>query len=256
MDKIISDKVIELVHEIRRNKPRTGTRKLYKELKPKLEENNINIGRDKVHKILKHNDLLINPSKKYSVTTDSKHHFRKHKNQIKNLDINKPELVFVCDITYIRVGNQFAYLFLITDLFSRKIMGWTINFTMKVKDAKKAVRMAHKNRSYKGDLFHHSDRGIQYCTPSYIEYIQKLGMKPSMTDDNHVYENAVAERVNGILKHEFGIKHNFNSLKQARSEIKFAIDTYNNERLHYSIGLNTPNVVHLNPNIIRDPNVA
>ena len=128
-------------------------------------------------------------------------------------------------------------------------MGWTINYTMKVKDAKKAILMAHRNRRFKNELFHHSDRGIQYCTPSYIKYIEKKGMTPSMTEDLHVYENAVAERVNGILKDEFDINCGFDSLKEARAVIAQSIHIYNNKRRHYSLHKLTPNFVHFNPGI-------
>jgi transposase InsO family protein len=207
------------------------------------------MGRDKVHNCLKKNDLNIKPKKNYKTTTDSKHHFWKYKNRIKDLDINRPEQVFVNDITYIKIRDQFAYLFLVTDAYSKKIMGWSLNFSMKVKDARKAIRMAQSNRKFKNELFHHSDRGIQYCTPSYINYIQKKGMIPSMTEEAHVYENAVAERVNGILKDEFALNNGFGSLKEAKAVIEHAIYIYNNKRRHYSLHKLTPNFVHLNPGI-------
>jgi len=155
----------------------------------------------------------------------------------------------VNDITYIRIKEKFAYLFLVTDAYSKKIMGWTINYTMKVKDGKKAIKMANKNRIFNGSVIHHSDRGIQYCTPSYTKYIIKKGMIPSMTEDAHVYENAIAERVNGILKSEFGIDRGFNSLKEARQVIEQVIYIYNNHRRHMSLHNLTPNFVHLNPGI-------
>jgi len=152
----------------------------------------------------------------------------------------------VGDITYIKVGGKYAYLALITDLYSKRIMGWTINYTMKVKDIKKAACMAHKNRIYPGLVHHLTDRGVQYCTPSYIEYIKKKNMIPSMTEKDHVYENAMAERMNGILKYEFGLKHGFSSLKEARAVIEQAIYLYNTKRRHYSLGLLTPDFVHIN----------
>jgi len=120
---------------------------------------------------------------------------------------------------------------------------------MKAKDGIKAIKMAHKNRRFKHQLIHHSDRGIQYCTPSYIQYCRKKGMIQSMTEELHVYENAVAERVNGILKTEFGIGLGFNSLKEARAVIAKSIAKYNNKRRHFSLHLLTPNFVHFNPGI-------
>lgn len=241
--------VCSLAGQIRRELPRTGTHKLYPDLKPLLEQHQVKAGRDKVHEYLKNKELIIKPRKNYVTTTDSKHHFRKHKNLIKDLVISKPEQAFVCDITYIRIKKKFAYLFLVTDAYSKKIMGWSINYTMKAKDGMKAIKMAHRNRRFKTGVFHHSDRGIQYCTPSYIKYCQKKGMIPSMTEELHVYENAVAERINGILKGEFSIGAGFNSLKEARAVIDHSISTYNNKRRHYSLHLFTPNFVHFNPGI-------
>jgi len=242
-------KIIHAVNTIRRIMPRTGTAKLYPDIKPLLEKQKLKYGRDKVHKILKKNDLIIKPKKKYTVTTDSKHFFRKYKNLIKNLEINRPEQVFVNDITYIRVKDQFAYLFLVTDAYSKKIMGWTINYTMKVKDGIKAIKMANKNRRFKHKLIHHSDRGIQYCTPSYTNFITNKNMIPSMTEEAHVYENAIAERVNGILKNELGIGNGFSSLKEARAVINKVIFIYNNFRRHMSLHNLTPNFVHQYPGI-------
>ena len=128
-------------------------------------------------------------------------------------------------------------MFLVTDAYSKKIMGWTINYTMKAKDGMKAIKMAHRNRRFKTKVIHHSDRGIQYCTPSYINYCRKKEMIPSMTEDLHVYENAVAERINGILKGEFGIGLGFNSLKEARAIIHNSVFKYNNKRRHFSLHL-------------------
>jgi len=246
---IEESRVIELAKVVRLDQYRVGTGKLYDDIKPFLEKEGIKMGRDKVHNCLKKNGLNIKPKKKYKTTTDSKHYFWKYKNRIKNLEITRPEQVFVNDITYIRVRDQFAYLFLVTDAYSKKIMGWSINYTMKVKDGIKAILMAHRNRRFKNEVFHHSDRGIQYCTPSYINYIKKKGMIPSMTEELHVYENAVAERVNGILKGEFDIDNSFASLKEARAVIAQSIYIYNNKRRHLSLHKLTPNFVHFNPGI-------
>jgi transposase InsO family protein len=207
------------------------------------------MGRDKLFDMLRNNDMLVKRKKNYKKTTNSYHRFHMYSNRIKHLKISKPEQVFVNDITYIKVKNTYAYLFLTTDAYSKKIMGWTVNYTMKVKDAKKAIRMVCKNRSSKSNVFHHSDRGIQYCTPQYTDYIKSKGMIPSMTENDHVYENAIAERVNGILKDEFAIGDGFNSLKQARNVIQTSISIYNNTRRHMSLGYLTPNFVHYNPSI-------
>jgi putative transposase len=239
--------VIEQVKEKRREQSRVGTRKIYLDIKQNLEKNGIKIGRDKLFKILKDNDLLIKPKKKYTKTTDSYHHFYKHKNTIKNMTIDCPEKVWVADITYIKIKNETAYLFLITDAYSRKIVGWNLDTNMRVSDGIKALKMAVKNREYDGQLYHHSDRGIQYCNPRYIEQLKKHNIIPSMTDKDHVYQNSLAERVNGILKQEFDIDIGFDSLKEARFVIKYVIDIYNNKRRHTSLHYLTPNFVHLNP---------
>ena len=239
--------VMEQVKEKRREQSRVGTRKIYLDIKQNLEKNGIKIGRDKLFKILKDNDLLIKPKKKYTKTTDSYHHFYKHKNTIKNMTIDCPEKVWVADITYIKIKNEHAYLFLITDAYSRKIVGWNLDTNMRVSDGIKALKMAVKNREYDGQLYHHSARGIQYCNPRYIEQLQKNNIIPSMTDKDHVYQNSLAERVNGILKQEFDIDIGFDSLKEARFVIKYVIDIYNNKRRHTSLHYLTPNFVHLNP---------
>lgn len=241
--------LLACVKEIRRDQPCVGTRKMHEDLKLDLQEKGVKMGRDKAHKVLKSNDLTIKKRKKYVTTTDSHHRFRKYRNLVKDLEINRPEQVFVCDITYIKVDGSYSYLFLITDAYSKRIMGWSINRTMKVKDGQKAVRMAQRNRIYQGKVIHHSDRGIQYCTPSYIDYIEKRDMIPSMTEDLHVYENAVAERVNGILKNEFGLCCEFRNMREARYHIARSIMIYNTRRRHYSLGLLTPTFVHFNPGI-------
>ena len=244
-----SVRVAELAKIVRLDQHRLGTGKLYLDIKPIMEKEGIKMGRDKVHKCLRERGLLIKPRKRYKTTTDSKHHFRKYKNEIRDLELIRPEQVFVNDITYIKVKEGYAYLFLVTDAYSKRIMGWTINYTMRVKDGKKAILMAHKNRRFKAKAYHHSDRGIQYCTPAYIKYIEKKGMIPSMTEDLHVYENAIAERLNGILKQEFDIDVGFGSLKEARSVIERSINVYNNKRRHESLHKLTPNFVHFNPGI-------
>lgn len=247
--RLTANRVVELVKEIRTSQYRVGSKKLYLDIKPTLEKEGIKLGRDKFHNILKERNLTIKPKRKYKTTTNSRHYFYKYRNRIKNLVINRPEQVFVNDITYIKVKNKYAYLFLTTDAYSKKIMGWSINYTMKVDDGIKAIKMAIKNRTYQGKVFHHSDRGIQYCSPRYIKYIEKKNFIPSMTEDLHVYENAIAERVNGILKQEFDIDCGFASLKEARAVIQYSVFIYNNKRRHNSLHNLTPNFVHFNPGI-------
>lgn len=245
----VEEQVIQMVKDARHEQYRMGTRKVYLDIKVKLEQKGIKFGRDKLFKLLKDRDLLIKPKKNYTVTTDSKHHLRKHKNLIKDKVIDKPEQVFVSDITYIKILNKNAYLFLITDAYSKKIMGWSLNYSMNTQDALVAIKKAVKLKSYNRSTIHHSDRGLQYCANEYIKYLAKKNITPSMTEDQHVYENAIAERVNGILKQEFDIGSGFYDLKEAQTEIKKAINIYNNKRRHMSLGYLTPNFVHFNPGI-------
>jgi len=239
--------VLDLVNSIRIKMRRYGTRKVYLDIKSELVKRGLKVGRDKLFKILRERGLLIKPKKKYKTTTDSKHHFRKYKNELKAIDLSSPEQVFVSDITYVNVKGKHGYLFLITDAYSKKIMGWHINTRMKAEDGLVALKMATKNKIYERETIHHSDRGIQYCSSSYVSYELKNNYRPSMTEDLHVYENGIAERLNGILKGEFDIDIGYGSLSEARREIGRSIDLYNNERRHESLHMQTPEEVHRNP---------
>lgn len=248
-DAAVSAIILALVKEVRLDLPESGSKKVYLDIKPLLEEQGLKVGRDKVHKCLKDNDLLIKKKKRYVTTTDSHHRFRKYKNEIKSIEITRPEQVFVTDITYVKVGGKHAYLYLMTDAYSKKLMGWNIDFNMRVQEGKKMVDMAVSNRIYAGSLYHHSDRGVQYCSPDYINYISARDMIPSMTEDLHVYENAIAERINGILKQEFGLNKGFVSIEEAKSEMVRIVNIYNSKRRHISLDYRTPNDVHLKPDI-------
>lgn len=187
--------------------PRLGTRKLYYLLRPKLEC--LKIGRDKLFEILRANQLLIRPKRQYHVTTNSYHRFRKHKNLIEYIDIQGPEQVLVSDITYIGNRIEPSYLSLVRDAYSKKIMGYNVSESLSANGAICALKMAVKNRTYRHHrLIHHSDRGIQYCCDGYQKELDQYDVKCSMTETYDPYQNAVAERVNGILKQEFfqGIK--------------------------------------------------
>lgn len=242
---IINQKVIELVMEIRKKMPKTGTRKLYEHLKPKLEELHIKTGRDALNNLLKKRGLLVKKNKCFHITTDSKHHFYTSPNLLKNREIIHSEQAFATDITYIKTDQGHAYLALVTDLYSKQIMGYALEDNMKVEMVKKALKMACKNLVFcPEEIIHHSDRGIQYCCPDYTEFAKKSGFKMSTTQQYDPYENAVAERVNGILKYEFGLKNTFVNLKTAQKAIKQAVEIYNNERLHWSLNFKTPQQVH------------
>lgn len=239
----LAQQVINLVCELRMKMPRLGTRKLYYLLEDKLKK--IKVGRDKLFRILKANHLLIIPKKSYHITTDSHHRFRKHKNIVCNLKINKPEQVWVSDITYVGCRENPSYLALITDAYSKKIVGFNVSNSLCVQGSLKALDMALKNKYYKEQpLIHHSDRGLQYCSNDYQELLGQNGIKASMTEKYDPYENAVAERINGILKQEFNIaKHQVN-LKIKKQIIRESIEIYNKERPHLSNHMLTPNQMH------------
>lgn len=245
---ILAERVAALVKEQRIAQPRLGTRKLYHILYNKLRE--LKIGRDKFFNILKANHLLIKPKRNYHVTTWSHHRFRKHPNLIKELDINRPEQVWVSDITYIGKRDKPCYLSLITDAYSKKIMGYDVSDSLSTQGCIKALKMAHQNRTFRNEpLMHHSDRGIQYCSDEYQYLLKKCNLKCSMTQNSDPYENAVAERINGILKQEFIIDTYHLELPLMKKLVAEAINKYNQIRPHWSNYMLTPNRMHLQNSI-------
>ena len=233
------------MRQVRIKMPKTGTRKLLKHIENELIENNIKMGRDALFDLLRSYGLLVKKTKRFHITTDSKHFFFKSPNLLKYLTLNHAEQVFVSDITYIKVDGGHSYLSLVTDAYSKKIMGWKLDNNMKVSLVKEALDMAHKNCIHKHkNIIHHSDRGIQYCCPDYSEFAQNKGFILSTTQQYDPYENAVAERINGILKYEFGLKNAIKNIQIAEKMIAEAVKIYNNERLHWSLDLKTPQEVH------------
>jgi transposase InsO family protein len=241
----IHEVVLNEVAKIRKKKPKTGTRKLFEEMRPALIKNNIKMGRDALFDLLKYKGLLVRKTKRFHITTDSKHFYYTSPNLIKELIINHAEQVFVSDITYIKTDEGHAYLALVTDAYSKKIMGWSFDDNMKVAMVKDALNMAHNNCKYlHKTIIHHSDRGMQYCCPDYTEFAKNKGFVMSTTQQSDPYENAIAERINGILKYEFGLRKTIVSIAVAKAMIKEAVEIYNNERLHWSLNLKTPKTVH------------
>lgn len=232
-----------LVLDIRRTMPRLGTRKLYYLLKPKLVQLGIKIGRDGLFDYLREQQLLIKPKRSYLKTTYSKHWMKKHPNLLAGLEVKRPEQVFVSDITYVESDEGVHYLSLVTDACSRKIMGHELSHEMKASDTVKALEKAVTNRQSKRPLLHHSDRGSQYCSALYQDALNRNKIVPSMTDGYDCYQNALAERINGILKQEFLIYRckTFDDLKALVNE---SVDVYNRLRPHLSLAMKTPNEVH------------
>ena len=223
--------------------PRLGTRKLYFLLKPKLEQLDIKIGRDALFTYLRENNLLVKPKRSYTKTTYSRHWMKKHPNLLQDLAIKRPEQVFVSDITYVESDEGVHYLSLVTDASSRKIMGHELSHKMKASDTVKALEQAVKNRQSTLPLLHHSDRGSQYCSTLYQDVLNKHQIKPSMTDGYDCYQNALAERINGILKQEFLI-YRCKTFEDLQVLVKESVDVYNQLRPHLSLGMKTPNEVH------------
>jgi transposase InsO family protein len=236
-------RVVAMIMEIRKSMPRIGVRKLYYLLFDKLRE--LKTGRDKFFDILRANHLLIPPKRSYHITTNSHHRFRKHKNLILGMEINRPEQVWVSDITYIGKREKPCYLSLVTDAYSKKIMGYYVADNLNAASSLMALKMALKSRKDKGlTLIHHSDRGLQYCSDDYQNALNKDGIKCSMTNNGDPYENAVAERINGILKQEFMIDTYHQDTAMMKIIVKEAIEIYNNKRPHYSNHMLTPELMH------------
>lgn len=205
------------------------------------------MGRDGFFRFLSTHQLLVKKTKRFHITTNSKHFFYKSPNRIKDITPTHAEQIWVSDITYLKIQEKHAYLALVTDIYSKKIMGYKLDTNMKATLVKDALQMALKNRIYKHEnIIHHSDRGIQYCCPEFTEFAQENAMLLSTTQQYDPYENAVAERINGILKYEFGLLKTLPNLVLAQKMIKQVIVIYNNERRHYSLDMKTPEFAHKN----------
>ena len=187
---------------------------------------------------------MIRRRKNFKRTTNSQHGLKTYPNLLKTFQPKKPNEVYVSDITYIKTQEGYCYLSLITDMYSRKIVGYALSRNLTFAGALQALKKALRHRDRSQSLIHHSDRGLQYCSHDYIGLLKKNNVHISMTEDNHVYENALAERVNGILKSEFIINKTLPSVKIARRLIPESIDIYNKERLHLSLNLRTPEQIH------------
>lgn len=232
------------VMSLRREMPRIGTRKLYYLLKESFQREGISIGRDRLFDLLREEGLLIIKKKKYTKTTDSKHWMRKYPDLVKQLEVTRPEQLWVADITYLTLTDRYCYLHLITDAYSKQIMGYNVSETLAAKETLKALEMALNNKIYTTNLIHHSDRGLQYCSSGYVRTLQNASIAISMTQDGSPYDNAIAERVNGILKDEFSLDEVFDNQLELKLQVKQSIDTYNSKRPHESNSMLTPIEMH------------
>ncbi len=232
--------VINLVQDIRKRHPRMGGRKLYHLLKDDLNKTGQDIGRDKFFNILRSNELLVKPLRKYVRTTNSHHRFRVYKNLIEDIEINRCNQVFVSDITYLSTYDRFYYLSLITDVYSRKIVGYDISDSLSLSGSLRALKKALKGVQDPVGLIHHSDRGIQYCSNQYTQLLKRKGVQISMAGKGNAYENAIAERVNGILKIEYILDRKYPDYKELKRAVDMAVKLYNEDRPHMSLGYETP----------------
>ncbi|WP_243650985.1 IS3 family transposase [Hymenobacter gummosus] len=235
--------MLDLVLALRREIPGLDTRKLHVLLQQPLAESGIKLGRDKLHQLLQAHDLLRQP-RQMPRTTNSAHSLRKYPNLLVDRPITAPRQVWVSDITYLCIGLGFGYLSLITDAYSKLIMGYCLHPLLTTEGAVKALDMALGHGEIDQELIHYSDRGSQYCSFHYSQKLRQAGIAISMTEDDDPYENAIAERVNGILKIDFRLNRAFRTFEEAQRAVEASITNYNHLRPHMSCGYSTPAAAH------------
>jgi putative transposase len=235
--------ILQQIDAIRKLQPRCGGRKLFIMLQPFFKQHNMAMGRDNFFALLAKNKLLVRKRKRNVYTTNSKHHFHRYPNLAKDFVPLKAHELWVADITYVPLKERFAYLFLITDAYSRKIVGFHVSDDMKVSSATLALKKALAQKPPETIVIHHSDRGIQYCSTEYVALLQQYHTMISMTQNGDPYENAIAERLNGILKGEFISRH-YDTVDNASNHIARCITIYNYKRRHSSLNWQIPDDVH------------
>jgi putative transposase len=241
--------IVSEVLRIRKNHRHMGARKLYELLQPFLLEHQIKMGRDRLFNVLSANYLLVRRRKKQTITTNSFHRFKKYPNLIRNFIPSSVNQLWVSDITYWRIKDGFLYISFITDAYSKKIVGYHLGDSLQTSETIQALETAISsisNEKKELELIHHSDRGTQYCSNEYVKLLENNNIRISMTENGDPLENAIAERVNGIIKEEYLNDYQVNDIKEAKELLDTVIQLYNNERPHMSIGNLTPNQVHQN----------
>lgn len=237
--------------KLREEHKRMGAEKMLLELQSTFTEHGIKYGRDKFYNLLRTHGLMVRHRRPGPKTTNSNHLYRKYPNIVRDVEIFSAGKMWVSDITYIRTEKGFVYLSLITDNYSKKIVGWCLWPNLTSTGALNALEMAVKCENVTEKLIHHSDRGIQYCCNDYVNFLNEYKIKISMTENGDPYENAVAERVNGILKDEYELNQTFTDYNQAHEAVKTAIYKYNNKRRHRSCDMMTPAKAHLNTGLMK-----
>lgn len=241
---IDEDLMLSLVQRQRKLQPRLGGRKLHYLLNCELLKAGVSIGRDRFFAFLAKYGLLIERRSRYARTTDSRHGFGVYYNLLKDSRLTAPGQAFVSDITYIRTDEGFMYLALVMDAYSRAIVGYDCSDSLESQGALRAVSMALRKLPGRSGAIHHSDRGCQYCCRAYIEKLRRKGLRISMTEENHCYENGKSERLNGILKQEYGLGDTFRRKADVLAAVKDAVVLYNYRRPHQSLGYRCPMAVH------------
>lgn len=243
-----TDTVLKLAHRERCLQPKLASDKVFRLIKPEMERQGIKLGRDKLYGIFRENGLLLEKKKRRAPrTTNSEHGYKRYGNILKDKELTAPNQAWVCDITYLRVDQSWMYMCLMMDAYSRKIVGWELHDTLEMVGCMKALEMGLKSLpkgfDYK-DLIHHSDHGVQYCCHAYRKKLRGKGIRISMAAVGDCYENAQAERLNGILKQEYGLGGSIGKKDQARKLALQAVELYNTRRPHRALGLYTPEEVH------------
>ena len=243
--------ILTLVKELRKEHKRMGAEKLHHLIAPQLQEHNIKYGRDKFYYLLREHGLLVKRKRRGPKTTNSNHFYRKYSNLIREIELFSSGRLWVSDITYIRTEKGFVYLSLVTDAYSKKIVGWCLWPDLTSEGALNALRMAVAGEGVKPGLIHHSDRGIQYCCNDYVNFLKGSKINISMTENGDPYENAIAERVNGILKDEYDLNETFLDYHAALEATKVAVYKYNNKRPHRSVDFMFPADAHLHSGVLK-----
>lgn len=236
--------ILELVRAERRLQPRLGCRKLLVVLRGEMEKMGVRIGRDRLFALLGREGLLVPRRRTRVRTTDSRHGLRTYPNLYREAEIDAPHQAWVSDLTYVWTAEGFAYVSLISDAHSRKIVGYGAEPTLEAIGSVRALRMALGQLPEGARPLHHSDRAVQYCCWDYVGVLEGRGLAISMTEEDHCYENAQAERLNGILKQEYGLGGEFRSRRQVAATLRQAVALYNGRRPHMSLGYRTPSEVH------------
>lgn len=236
--------VVELVQRERRLQPALGGRKLLHLLRRELKEAGVELGRDRFFEILHKHHLLVRRRRRGRRTTQSRHRYRVYSNRLKEREREATHQAWVADLTYVATEEGYLYLSVVQDWHSRKAVGWACHDGLEAEGCLRALRRAMSQLPADRHPIHHSDRGVQYCCRAYVETLERRGLTISMTEENHCYENAQAERLIGIFKQEYGLGGWFRSKAEARRAVAEAMELYNRRRPHLSLSYRTPEQVH------------